>query len=62
MNGKGTLYYSSGMTAYEGDWINDKFDGQGILNNEKPHMVNLRFDGKDFDLVEEYGEGNEYMV
>lgn len=25
MQGKGTLYYSSGKIAYEGDWMGDKF-------------------------------------
>ena len=29
MNGKGSLYYSSGNKKYEGDFINDKFEGNG---------------------------------
>ena len=29
MNGKGSLYYSSGNKKYEGDIINDKFEGNG---------------------------------
>ena len=29
MNGKGVLYYASGKPAYDGEWVNDKFDGYG---------------------------------
>lgn len=35
MNGFGKLYYSSGNLAYEGKWKDDKFDGRGIICNEK---------------------------
>jgi len=40
MQGKGTLYYSSGKIAYEGDWIADKFEGFGVLYNEHPSPLN----------------------
>jgi hypothetical protein len=33
MNGKGVLYYDVGQPAYEGDWQNDQFHGQGTLYN-----------------------------
>ena len=34
-NGKGIEYYSNGNIKYEGDWVNDKFEGNGkyILEN-----------------------------
>ena len=28
-NGKGTYYYANGKMKYEGDYINDKFEGNG---------------------------------
>ena len=28
-NGKGTEYYSNGNIKYDGDWINDKYEGNG---------------------------------
>ena len=28
-NGKGTVYYSNGKIMYEGDFVNDKFEGYG---------------------------------
>jgi hypothetical protein len=27
LHGTGTLYYSNGKPAYEGQWFNDKFEG-----------------------------------
>ena len=32
----GTLYYASAKPAYEGQWIDDKFEGEGTLYNEFP--------------------------
>ena len=34
-NGKGIKYYKNGNILYEGDWVNDKAEGNGkyILNN-----------------------------
>ena len=39
MNGKGVLYYSSGLPAYDGDWVDDKFEGFGQLMNEHPVVM-----------------------
>lgn len=36
MEGFGKLYYQSGKIAYEGQWRNDQFYGNGILYNEYP--------------------------
>lgn len=33
---KGTLYYASGKPAYQGQWVDDKFEGEGVLYNEYP--------------------------
>lgn len=40
MHGKGVLSYASGKPAYEGDWVDDKFDGYGVLYNENPIPFN----------------------
>ena len=34
--GRGTLYYYSGKPAYVGDWVDDRFEGIGVLYNEEP--------------------------
>ena len=34
MNGYGVLFYPNGTKAYEGEWVNDKFNGHGIVYNE----------------------------
>lgn len=46
---KGTLFYASGKPAYEGQWVNDKFQGKGTLYNEEPQMLFSDFDFGDFD-------------
>jgi len=33
MNGYGKLYYQSNTIAYEGDWVDDQFQGRGKLYN-----------------------------
>ncbi len=33
---KGTLYYKDGRAAYDGQWLDDQFEGQGALYNESP--------------------------
>jgi hypothetical protein len=40
MHGKGVLMYASGKVAYDGDWVNDKFEGFGVLYNEVPAVLN----------------------
>ena len=40
MNGQGTLYYQSNKKAYEGEWVEDQFHGQGTLYNENPVVLN----------------------
>ena len=39
-NGKGIEYYSNGNIKYEGDWINDKYEGNGkyIWENGKVYI------------------------
>lgn len=39
MNGKGMLYYQSGILAYDGQWKNDQFEGRGKLYNESPEKI-----------------------
>ena len=56
MHGKGVLYYASGKIAYDGEWSDDKFEGQGVLYNETPVMLYNEFDYTDFDSVEDYWE------
>jgi len=33
MQGRGALYYANDQIAYEGEWLNDKLHGYGILYN-----------------------------
>lgn len=54
MHGKGVLSYASGKPAYDGDWVDDKFEGFGILYNENPEPLYQPYDFRDFDYVEEY--------
>mmetsp|Transcript_14778 Transcript_14778/g.1336 ORF Transcript_14778/g.1336 Transcript_14778/m.1336 type:complete len:82 (+) Transcript_14778:308-553(+) len=54
MHGKGVLYYGSGKPAYDGEWVEDKFEGFGILFNENPATLEGPFDYRDFDLVDEF--------
>lgn len=50
---EGTLYYASGKPAYEGQWVNDKFEGKGTLYNEEPQVLYGEFDFRDFDKTKE---------
>lgn len=36
MHGRGTLYFKNGTIQYEGDFVNGKYEGYGILKNENP--------------------------
>lgn len=36
MHGRGTLYFKNGNIQYEGDFVNGKYEGYGILYNENP--------------------------
>jgi hypothetical protein len=36
--GKGTMYYYTG-DIYEGDWVNDKREGQGTYTLEKRFQI-----------------------
>jgi len=54
MHGKGVLSYASGKPAYDGDWLDDKFEGFGALYNETPAELNQPYDYSDFDNVDEY--------
>ena len=49
MHGKGNLSYASGLPAYNGTWIDDKFEGTGVLFNENPAILSISFDYRDFD-------------
>ena len=48
MHGKGTLEYSDGRIAYQGDWCNDQLHGKGILYNETPLIINGSLDYSNF--------------
>ena len=51
-NGKRKIYYPNGNIKYEGDYMNDKFEGKGILYYEngnkhyEGNFVNNKFEGK----------------
>ena len=53
MQGKGKLYYQSGKLAYDGDWLNDQFQGYGKLFNEYPQLTNDFINYKNLYDVEE---------
>lgn len=52
MTGQGRLYYQSGRLAYEGGWLHDNFNGQGVLWNEAPSQLPGLFDYRNFDDVD----------
>jgi len=54
MHGKGILYYASGKPAYDGDWFEDKFEGNGVLYNENPNNLDEAFNYNDFDEIDDY--------
>lgn len=61
MHGKGTLYYSDGRIAYQGDWSHDSLKGKGILYNERPARLDRPYDYRSFDHSEDcwvYYEGS----
>ncbi len=43
------LYYKTGELAYEGEWINDSFHGQGKVYNNQPTMLDDTFDYTNFN-------------
>lgn len=48
MNGYGRLHYENGQIAYEGNWENDEFHGEGRIFNDRPEKLNEPFDCQDF--------------
>lgn len=54
MHGFGTLYYTNGQIAYEGQWFEDKFNGRGTVYNENPESLSEDFDYKNFDHLGDY--------
>ena len=54
IHGKGTLYYSDGKPAYEGDWVFGNIQGMGTLYNQNPLPLPAYFDGRNFDLADEF--------
>ena len=61
MHGEGKLYYSESKLAYEGEWYLDEFHGHGKVYNDNPITLEVPFNYKDFDGLDEYWvyyEGN----
>lgn len=54
MTGFGRLYYQSGKLAYEGNWLEDTFNGLGVLYNENAHKLDHPFDYTSFERVDDY--------
>ncbi|KAL4490978.1 hypothetical protein ABPG72_008714 [Tetrahymena utriculariae] len=42
------------MVIYEGEWVNDLFDGQGILYNQFPENLQNSFSYSDFNKISNY--------
>jgi len=59
MQGYGKLYYSDGALAYEGEWLNNQFNGKGIVLNEDPQPLEGEFDYTDFDTLGEHWRSYE---
>jgi hypothetical protein len=53
MHGDGTLFYCEGKPAYEGQWYQDQFHGNGVLYNQNPMKLDEYFDYSDFNTVED---------
>lgn len=53
MEGFGTLYYPSGAVAYEGQWLDDEFDGLGTVYNDNPVTIKGGFDYTNFTILQE---------
>lgn len=56
MNGYGKLFYSDGSLAYDGEWKNNDFSGQGTVYNKDPMQLTHTFDYTDFNYLQEYWE------
>jgi len=44
MQGRGVLYYSSGKIAYEGEWLEDRLHGYGVVYNDNIIILKGQFD------------------
>jgi antitoxin component YwqK of YwqJK toxin-antitoxin module len=53
MDGYGKLYYPNGKLAYEGEWKEDEFHGEGIVYNDNPTNLTEPFDYTDFNKIDE---------
>jgi len=53
MDGYGKLYYPSGKLAYEGEWKENTFNGNGKVFNETPSQFSGPYDYRNFDLLED---------
>jgi antitoxin component YwqK of YwqJK toxin-antitoxin module len=54
MDGKGVLYYPNNQIAYDGEWKEDQLQGYGTLYNEEVGLLNVPFDYKNWEDVDEY--------
>lgn len=54
LHGKGSLFYAKDRPAYIGDWINNRFQGKGIIYNEFPAPLQAGFDYRNFDKLGDY--------
>ena len=48
MHGYGRLYYENGNIAYEGQFVNDEFEGVGQVYNNQPERLLGSFNYRDF--------------
>ena len=48
----GVLYYASGRPAYDGEWVDDKFQGNGILYNDNPKVEDI--DYRNLEIIGKY--------
>jgi hypothetical protein len=56
MDGFGKLFYPNEKLAYEGQWRNNAFYGQGSVFNEEPVPIQFSFDYSNFDFLQEHWE------
>ena len=64
-NGKGILYYNNGKIEYEGEFLNDKFEGNGkyIYEDERYYIGQFKNGLKEGKDTLYYKNGNiEYVV
>ena len=59
MKGPGMLYYPDGLLAYEGDFSQNCFNGQGKVYNQRPSPLSRPFDFRNFNDVEDHWEKYE---